>query len=153
MEAEWTLYVSITDPDRSVPDPIDHEPTACKEFREGFPEEYASRMGKTITGTFTLHDDDIGSILGGYCSGSGGYDDIAAGLDVVVRNSQGRIIAASELWSGLLVDRSECTLPFRIVNIPDADFYEVEVGRRGGLVYSLAELKRRDWHIGFEMGR
>jgi hypothetical protein len=38
------------------------------------------------------------------------------------------------------------------VEVPDADFYAVEVGRRGVLTYSNAEMGTRGWSVWFTLG-
>ena len=114
----------------------------------------------TLTGTFTLYDSD-GSWGSEFdkrlgiegCWGSGGYGDIDEGLDVVLRNGQGEIIANGNLGRGKPLAETECEFPFELSNIPESDFYEVSVGRRGSTVYSRSELEGRNWHLILSLGR
>ena len=148
---QYTIAVSQDDDYESIAETL-LEPETCRSFREGFPEEYYAHMGRTITGTFKLISDNIATLNDSkYCSGQGGYTDIVAGLEVVVRDGQGGIVAVDELWMGVAGYRN-CVFPFIILNVPDVAFYTVEVGRRGSLSYSQKDLDRRDWNIGFQLG-
>jgi hypothetical protein len=73
------------------------------------------------------------------CWGVGGYSDIREGLQVVVRDSSSRILATDSL----AFDNAEfaCVLKWRTQNVAKSDFYSIEIGRRGELVYSHAELE------------
>ena len=99
----------------------------------------------------------------GFCMGTGGYSDIMPGLDVVVRDSQGKIVASDALSNPSSgesdVDLKSftiiktCRLTFEVSPIPFSDFYEVSVGRRGSQVYSHADLEGKGWHIDLSLGR
>jgi hypothetical protein len=108
----------------------------------------------TLTGSFTLIDTDISRDQGD-CIGTGGYSDIKAGLQVVVKSEKGEILAVGELgrdnYSGQYPEVA-CEFPFTISNLPKANFYEIEVGRRGGLKYSLDELRKAGWAVKFQLG-
>ena len=145
-----------TESDALVPPPY-VSPDLCEDLRDQFPDEHARLIGNVISGTFTLLDDDLlvartDSPLKGTCWGRGGYDDISSGLGVVIKDGAGTIIAKDELWSGKNTGRNECTFPFYVSNIPDADFYTIEVGRRGSLIYSRDEIARADWSVAFSLG-
>lgn len=114
----------------------------------------------TLTGTFTLYDSDerwgseFAKSLGiEDCRGSGGYGDIREGLGVVVRDSQGAIIANGDLGEGKPLSTTLCEFSFEVTNIPESDFYEVSVGRRGSVVYQRSELESQDWHLSLSLGR
>ena len=122
-----------------------------------FPLIFAGLSGannKTIRGTFTLVDSGVEKI-GSYCSGTGGYSDIEAGLKVKVTNEKGTILAISELgdnnWDGEY-SSIKCVFPFVVKNVPNAKFYSIEVGRRGSLEYSRKELEKRNWRVDFKLG-
>lgn len=145
-----------TESDALVPPPY-VSPEICEDFRDQFPDEHARLIGNVISGTFTLLDDDLlvartDSPLKDACWGRGGYDDISGGLGVVIKDGAGTIIAKDELWSGKNTGRNECTFPFYVSNVPDADFYTIEVGRRGSLIYSRDEIARVDWNVAFSLG-
>jgi hypothetical protein len=145
-----------TESDTLVP-PIYASPDICDDFREQSPDKYARLIGNVLSGTFTLLDDNLVLIprdgpLGSDCWGQRGYDDIRSGLGVVIKDGAGTIIAKDELLSGKLTGRNECTFPFYVGNVPDADFYAIEVGGRGSLVYSRDEIDRDDWRVAFSVG-
>lgn len=121
----------------------------------GTPETTGS--GNTLNGDFLLLSiPGTGNIYavsdiqtGSFC---GGYDDIDVGTDVVVRNEGGDIIAAGKLEYGHFTPERDCLFPFTIVNVPNADFYAIEVGNRGTLTYSFAELEAIGWEVHFSLG-
>ncbi len=85
------------------------------------------------------------------CVGSGGYNDIAEGSNVVIRDSSGQIVGASKLDFGMAVG-SVCRFEFAVTNIPESSFYSVEVGRRGALTYSQDQLKANGWRVDAVLG-
>ncbi len=140
------------------------EPPACRMFREQYPDEFASMMKNTISGTFVLYDEDIlpktlpgrfVAMLGRICYASGGYGDIKGGAEVIVKDGAGKVIGKGSLWEGRREGQitDACAFPFQVTFIPDADFYEIEVGRRGSLIFSHRELESIGWLVGFELGR
>lgn len=84
---------------------------------------------------------------GGVCYGVNGYDDIREGLQVVVRDAASVIVGTGELrrQTGADADYSACVLVWAISRVPQSDFYSIEVGRRGEVVYSHEELKRNNF--------
>lgn len=105
----------------------------------------------TLTGTFTLKSSsNAGSNLD--CHGTGGFDDIKGGLDVVVRDQSHTILAASTLGPGKKnVGATECAFAFTVPNVPRATFYSVAVGHRGELTYSFAEMVSNGWVVAFTL--
>ncbi len=130
-----------------------------------------------VTGTFTLLGGGESTGSWANCSGLGGYDDFAAGMDVTVRNESGTVIASTSMRN-LSVDDSKaidtalgsvdgpfkdeaaqaielegfaCTLVF-VADVKPADFYTFEAGNRGDLTYSAAELEAADWHVELSLG-
>ena len=106
---------------------------------------------QTITGSFVLTDDEVVWSTTS-CSGTGGYRDIREGADVVVKDGAGTIVG-----TGSLVDdpagssTSRCRYTFE-VPVKDADFYAVEVSRRGALTYSKTEIEAQGWTVEFTLG-
>ena len=119
-----------------------------------------------IRGIFTLVDSDV-ERDGYLCWGTGGYDDVAAGMNVTVRDGNDVIIGVGSTDNVTREDRTSldpwladvatgvanerypnvvCTLVFK-VSVPDAEFYSVEVGHRGELNYSRAEMEAADWAV------
>jgi hypothetical protein len=67
----------------------------------GFVFVFTSQGGsssKTVRGVFTLYDSDV---IGNWdsCSGTGGYDDFGAGMDVTIRDQDGKIVANANTQS------------------------------------------------------
>ena len=107
--------------------------------------------GRAITGSFVLTDDDV-AWTSTSCEGTGGYSDIRAGTDVVVKDATGTIIGTAALVPD--PERSgttRCTYTF-MVPVKDAEFYAVSVGKRGELTYSKAEMEAQGWTVGFTLG-
>ena len=95
-----------------------------------------------VSGALTLH----GSYNGGIeddskCSGSLGYDDIAAGAQVVIADSDGKTVALGQLNDGFVASDS-CIFTFVVRDVPKGNrFYSVEVSHRGGVQFSEAQLR------------
>jgi hypothetical protein len=117
----------------------------------------ATAGGKnTLTGTMTLVDPDGFSNSVG-CEGSGGYDDISFGTDVRVSNGEGELIGTGSLGlgseeEGLLEGESVCVFEFEVADLPNEDFYEIEVSHRGGLTYSADEMDEMGWAVDVSLG-
>lgn len=108
-----------------------------------------------IKGTFTLTDGVGGTDTN--CFGTGGYDDITKGLQVVVRNDRNKILATARLGAGKRNSTAStlgtrCTFKFTVKDVPESPFYAVEVGRRGELTYSAKELAKMKWRVQATLG-
>jgi len=108
----------------------------------------------TITGTFTLRQDEVIDRSHDDCRGRGGYDDVAPGLGVTVKNETGVIIGTGALvgTGRVAYGATKCEYTFTVAGLPEANFYSIEVGRRGELTYSRAEIEAKTWHIEFSLG-
>lgn len=131
---------------------------------------------REIKGSFVLFapDDVTGDMED--CRGTGGYDDFGPGMDVTVKNEDGKTIgngstrnAAPEVLAERLAlgenfdDRAEaeefvdsgsgaiCVVLFE-APVEDAKFYEIEVGRRGGITHSKADLEDQQWYVSLTLG-
>ena len=84
------------------------------------------------------------------CWGVGGYSDIREGLQVVVRDSSSKILASTSL----VFDSASfaCRLKWRADNVPKSDFYSIEIGSRGELIYSHEELESLRFHSDSSLG-
>jgi hypothetical protein len=122
---------------------------------------YAIKVGPFAPNTLTVHGtmsvpekitlNSMNASLGERCAADDGYDDIAVGTDVTVKDNDGHTVAIGELGSGTLVgDASDwtnrlCSFPFT-VTIDDAtsDFYSIKMGRvsRGEVDFPVAKLTR-----------
>ena len=126
-----------------------------------------------VSGTFALNGENMNDIDGNWtsCSGTGGYDDFRAGMDVTVRDGSGKIIGTGSArnmdpgdepeanpitpleFAAVAAKRADgCTLKFEVPLVEAADFYAVEAGSRGDLTYSHAELEATDWWIQLTLG-
>lgn len=109
----------------------------------------------TIDGTFELNDSDTEfssiSTTGGTCKGTGGYSDMGPGRPVTVRDDTGKILASTTLGTGTGSSR-RCVWVFTLPDVPEVSFYAVEVGRRGEVTYSLADMKANDWTVSLTLG-
>lgn len=111
----------------------------------------------TITGTLTVNGDvDTITVYGQFCSGVGGYSDLDIGTPVVVKNGTGAVIATGSVGGGdvLLNGATKiiCVFPFEVKDVPDSDFYVIEVSHRGGLTFSKSDLEASGWKADFSIG-
>jgi hypothetical protein len=101
----------------------------------------------TIKGTMTIKDDIDG---GTACQGDGGYSDIRGGTEVVIHDAAGKVIATGQLADGVGSDFATdeialtCTFHFTVRDVPEQDFYGIEVSHRGTVQFSAAQIERGD---------
>jgi hypothetical protein len=108
----------------------------------------------TVTGDLRLYDDAFyGAPAEELCTGTGGYDDIAAGSQVILEDAVGRTVATSMLLPGTS-DGMSCVFPFVIADVEDSDFYRLSVGRelRGGMRISYEEMVDDNWSVHLTLG-
>ena len=93
------------------------------------------------------------------CSGIGGYNDFGSGMDVSIRDADGKIIGTTSTRNFSTSDLSSddedlksaavstqenselaCGIVYGPISVPKSEFYEVEIGSRGTLTYSHEEL-------------
>ncbi|MGE2832705.1 DUF732 domain-containing protein [Mycobacterium sp. SMC-4] len=116
----------------------------CPQFAEGFHVLETA----TITGSFTLKDDEPSAyssaidVDGSSCTGAGGYSDVNEGTPVTVKNGKGEILTTSYLEPGK-GGRYLCTFGITFQVTEGEDRYVVSVGRRGELSFTFQELKAR----------
>lgn len=102
--------------------------------------------GFTYAGTFTLIDTSTSysgiTSTGSTCEGRGGYSDIHAGTQVVVKSASGEVLATGSLTGGTPTGITECTFSYSVGPIPGGQSnYGMTVSHRGDLYYSEDELK------------
>jgi hypothetical protein len=107
----------------------------------------------TITGKLQLISSKLGE-EDGKCFGTGGFSDVAGEIPVVIKDGAGKILAISKTEPGKKPkgDRYErviCNFEFESIGVPDSDFYTIEVGRRGSLSYSRADLVKLGGRVEF----
>src|SRR3569832_507388 len=123
----------------------------------------------SITGTLVINELIYG-VEGQFCSGENGYDDIEGGRQILVKNNKGEILATGELGQGEGVKTGigekleqtaieaglgtplKCQFPITIENVPQVDFYTIEIGRRGGMTYTAKDLQQKGWKIELRLG-
>jgi hypothetical protein len=123
----------------------------------------------TLTGTILLLGQHRSLVMndGDPCVGSGGYDDMREGTDVVVKDQSGKIIATSALETGKAtnVDSAgysgsyssgtasfNCEFNFTVKDLPDEAFYGVEVSHRGMITHSRQDLEKDGWRLPLTLG-
>lgn len=144
-------------------EPTDWPPTPAAAAPTPMP--VAARPGThLLTGTIELVGEWPGSVAvlgrqaGDQCFGDGGYGDMFEGGAVTVRDATGQIIATGRLGMGTLAgpavyqQDATCRLPFTVADVPDADFYSVEVTHRGELSYSRADMESQGWVLSLHLG-
>jgi hypothetical protein len=97
-----------------------------------------------MNGTLALHSDtSIFATSQNNCEGTGGYKDIQAGTAVTVRDEKGTVIATTQLGPGTYDPSSHtCSFKFRVIDLDDHPFYQVEVSHRGAITESKEEVSR-----------
>ena len=94
-----------------------------------------------VSGTFELFDED--ETFRSSCSGEGGYGDINSSTAVILRDREGSELSRAELGFGDGNGKT-CEFSFRLQGITEGspgDVYVLEVGDRGEISYSFAELR------------
>lgn len=102
-----------------------------------------------VTGALGLRGDldsvaYINLVEGDFCMGTGGYDDIAEGTQVTIRDDSGKKVALGKLKAGKLGndptnDDLRCGFLFEISGVPGGSkIYSVEVSHRGEIDFTKA---------------
>jgi hypothetical protein len=108
-----------------------------------------------ITGSFELIDTNTSfssiSTSGSTCKGTGGYGDIGPGTNATLKDGDGKILATGSLGQGA-GNATHCSFAFALPAVPEAPFYQIEVGHRGGLTYSLADMQGFGWTLSLTLG-
>lgn len=108
-----------------------------------------------ISGAITLGSTDYDSEADGSCVGTGGYDDLQPGGQVVVTDPAGTTVAVGQITDGQVEEDDNgihsCRLTFQVTDVPAGKkFYGVEVTNRGRLQYSEDEVQRT--HLELSIG-
>lgn len=115
-------------------------PVYCPSFADGFKVLETAR----IEGTFTISSSSYyySNIYssGGACTGTGGYSDIGAGTQLVVKDDEGATVAKASFGRGV-GSSFRCTFSFSFDLLEGSSEYVVKVSRRGELSYSFTQLK------------
>jgi len=106
---------------------------------------------RLVTGSITVRDTDQAYSIGALCRTEGGYDDVRVGTDVVVKDGQGAIIGVGSLEGGQAESAFDCRFDFSL-EVKDSEFYSFEIGDRGEISYSRADLESQAWDVSFTLG-
>lgn len=79
------------------------------------------------------------------CSTYGGYNDIAEGASVTVRDASDAIVGIGSLSAGTSSSGS-CVFAFTVPDVPESAFYSIEVSKRGALTYSADDVETGNVH-------
>jgi hypothetical protein len=105
---------------------------------------------QTITGQVNLVSPRIRE-TDGECFGTGGFRDVRGELPVVIKDGSGKILASGQTAAGKRpggkYNDVTCVFAFVVPDVPKTDFYQIEVGRRGAIVYPAADLIKSDWKV------
>jgi hypothetical protein len=105
-----------------------------------------------ITGSMTLYSDGfITRTDGRGCEGTSGYD-IDEGTQVTISDGRDKTIGLGNLSIGRS-ESSSRVFEFSVPDVPNADFYKVEVAHRGELSYSKEELASKGWRVEVALGQ
>lgn len=111
-------------------------------------EHYCSKWKKdfkllesaTISGTFSIYDDDQYGDDGDSCEGEGGYGDLNSSTQVILTNADGDRLARTDLGPGEFSD-SACEFSYEFEATEGEEAYVLAVGDRGETSYDWNELK------------
>lgn len=92
----------------------------------------------TVEGILNLTDtSDPMDTSGSQCAGTGGYDDIADGTQVVVYDATGKSLAIGELTGGVPQGYGTCQFTFEVDHVPaGVGPYSVQVSHRGMIAFT-----------------
>lgn len=106
------------------------------------------QLAKTnLVGTFNLYDSESAADCD---SPSMGFNDIHDGTEVLITDEDGKVVGSSQLTNGRSTVGG-CVWDFSSA-VGNAEFYSVEVGRRGKVTWSRSELASLDWEISLQLG-
>lgn len=107
------------------------------------------------SGTPSLDVRDDGS-----CTATDGYDDIADGAQVTVRDPGNRVIGTGYLtgghgrdttspgiFDGITNESQTCSWQFTVPRLPKEKFYQVSVTHRGNVTFTYAQVRADDVHL------
>lgn len=102
----------------------------------------------TASGHMTLIDSGVETFQD-ECFGSGGYDDMAAGTQVVIRDADGKTVAVGELGPGTPESSVTCVFTFNVRDVPaGSNIYSVEISHRGEISFSPDEAENLELSLG-----
>ncbi|WP_179720358.1 hypothetical protein [Petropleomorpha daqingensis] len=108
----------------------------------------------SVTVNFVLNDAETAASS---CVGEGGFGDIGPGTPVTIKNGSGEILGAGSLGVGSPQftggRASGCLWVTTLSGVPTNEaFYSAEVGRRGAVTESRADLQAAGWKFELSLG-
>lgn len=98
-----------------------------------------------IVGDITLIDSGVNHTAS-ECWGTGGYDDMVGGAQVVVKDASGTSVAVSQLNAGAPETSVACRFDFVVKGVPaGGSVYSLEVSHRGS--YSFTQDEAQTLHL------
>ncbi len=127
----------------------------CGSVRGGTESESSTTGAVNLAGAITLLQEHqvLVDESGLECAGTGQFNDVRPGAEVVVSNDSGRVLARA----GLVVVRGtpkppQCDYRFSIDELPAASSYSFRLGARDLGRFSRADLAARSWQVRFAIG-
>lgn len=84
---------------------------------------------------------------GATCNGYAGFSDLTSGSPVTVYDATGKIVALGKLADGTSPDGVSCLFPFSVADVPDGQFYSVEVSHRGKMQVTAQDARGGNVHL------
>jgi len=88
---------------------------------------------------------------GSSCYTTGGYSDVNSGTNVTVKSGEGKLLGITDLSSGVTAGSYSCTFSF-IMEVPNSEFYSIDIGNRDEVSYSKDELEAKGWSLDLTLG-
>jgi len=118
----------------------------------------AAPRSHRLAGVYIVHGIYSRRTYGAPCNpADAGYPDIRPGTAVTVRDGSGALLGTAALGDGSLRHsplrgrEDDCFFSFSLT-VAERDAYRVEVGRRGGVDFSRADLERTNWKADLTIG-
>jgi hypothetical protein len=105
----------------------------------------------TVTGVVIIQGADHFYAQDGRCIGDGGFQDIAFGTKVTIRNEKNELIASGDLEFGT-AGSTICRHEFVIKNVPSAEFYQFGVSHRSAPTFTKEQMESSNWAVSFSLG-
>lgn len=102
-----------------------------------------------VEGHLYLFDTDVRNTRTG-CYGTGGYSDLGTGGQVLILDGQQNVLGVGRLeTTGETALGCEWTFS---IEVPEAEFYQINIGHRSPVVYTLEELEELQWLVELSIG-
>jgi hypothetical protein len=112
-----------------------------------------------LEGTYIVHGFFPRRDFGAPCKGGdAGYPDLRQGTTVTVKDGTGATLGTSALQGGTLQRGKlrgrddDCAFSFSLT-VPEREAYRIEVGRRGSVRFTGADLQRTNWKADLTIGQ